>query len=388
MKTKRRIILVLTAVFMCFFCSTGVYAATVARVRSKSYSSLQSAVDAAKNGDTIWVTKAISAKTAVKVTGKKSITIDFCHNEYSFDQESFAFTVNATKLTVNNANIASKTGAFEVGKKSNLTIKNGNVTGYMKNAGMLLIKNGTFEGSGNANDTPAPAIRNSGTLKVYNGTFTGNKRDVIWNFSKARIYNGTFKASDSACIRNGVNADMQIDNGAFISNGDNSSYLIKNNGNFTISTGTFKGYIENRIHNTGKMSFRISGGVFRGLSGYKHVNNAAGKMVITGGTFTTTRANTVFNDINGVLTISDGRFAVKSEEDHFALYSAGTLTLTGGCFRVNGKARDSIGCVKGSKWRKSAGADGDVYVVAFPGGQGFPGFPGFPGSSEQLEFPG
>ena len=361
MKTKRRIILVLAAVFMCFFCSTGVYAATVARIRSKTYSSLQSAVNAAKDGDTIWVTKAISAKTAVKVNGKKSITINFGNNEYSFDKGSFAFAVNATKLTVNNANIASKTGSFNVGKKSNLTIKSGNVTGYIKNAG---------------------------TLKIYNGTFTGNKRDVILNNAKARIYNGTFKVSDSACIRNGANADMKIDNGAFISNGDNSSYLIKNNGNFTISTGTFKGYIENRIHNTGKMSFRISGGVFRGLSGYKHVNNAAGKMVITGGTFTTTRANTVFNDINGVLTISDGRFAVKSEEDHFALYSAGTLTLTGGCFRVNGKARDSIGCVKGSKWRKSAGADGDVYVVAFPSGQGFPGFPGFPGSSEQLEFPG
>ena len=378
----------LTAVFMCFFCSTGVYAATVARIRSKSYSSLQSAVDAAKNGDTIWVTKAISATKAVKVNGKKSITINFFNNEYSFDKGTFAFTVNATKLTVSNANIASKTGAFEVGKKSKLTINNGNVTGYIKSAGTLVIKNGTFEGNGNANDKPAPAIRNSGTLKVYNGTFAGNERDVIWNFAKARIYNGTFKAAGSACIRSGVNADMQIDNGAFISDAGASSYLIMNNGNFTISKGTFKGYIENRIKDTSKMSFRINGGTFRGLSGSKHVNNVAGKMVITGGSFTTTRANTVFNDINGVLTISGGQFAVKSDKDHFALYSAGTLTLTGGCFRVNGKARDSIGCVKGSKWRKTAGADGDVYVVSFPGGQGFPGFPGFPGSAEQSGFPG
>ena len=349
-KQIRKCILLLCFLLMCFSCGSNVFAATVARIGSRSYSSLQSAVNAAKNGQTIKVTRPISTKKMLTISGKKSITIDFGNNKYSMtNSDTYAFDVNVTKLTIKNAKINSARGAIFVEKKSKAVITNGSITGITYNEGTLEVKNGKFEGRGynQSGELEMPAFDNFGTITIYNATVKGSGRDALWNIGKAYIYNGTFSTTKSDCIYNDENGIMKISGGSFNHTiKDDYSYLIGNYGEMIISKGSFKGYIRNESNKR----MVINGGTFRGHQGWLVLRNVKGNVSITGGSFSTTRNNVLYNNAGATFTISGGGFTTKNENDFPALYSEGTISVTGGTFKLNGKLSKSICVTSNSYW--------------------------------------
>ena len=361
-KGIRKSVLIVCIMLICLACGSNVYAATVARIGSKSYSSLQSAVNAAKNGQTIKVTKAISAKKKVTVSGKKSITIDFCNKKYSMTQNDYGFDVTATKLTVKNIKYHSVTGAFLIGKNSTVVVNNGTVIGQTYNKGKYILKKGSFEGNGcevDEDSTNSPALKNLGYFEAHNPSFTGTGRDAIWNFGRAIIYGGTFSTKKSDCIYNASDGVMTINGGTFNHTiKDGYSYLMANYGDLVINKGTFKG----TMLNYSKKRFLINDGVFRSTPTYFVLRNIEGNTTITGGSFSTTSANTIYNNSGAKLTITGGRFETRSEEGYFALFSEGSITVTGGTFKMNDKTQNSIGVKNNSEWYVGSKVNGTVEV--------------------------
>ena len=80
---KKKLSLISLILLLTMLLSTPVLAATVCKIGSKGYSSLQKAVNAAKKGQTIVVTKAITANENVDIQNKK-ITIDFSNKKYTY----------------------------------------------------------------------------------------------------------------------------------------------------------------------------------------------------------------------------------------------------------------------------------------------------------------
>ena len=88
---------------------TPTFAATVCKIGSKGYSSLQAAVDAVKDGQTITVTKAIKTSEMVCIespdTSITNFTIDFKNKKYTYSGYDYAFFLGGTKRTITFKNI-------------------------------------------------------------------------------------------------------------------------------------------------------------------------------------------------------------------------------------------------------------------------------------------
>ena len=104
---KRLSIIVLALVLTMLLCMPAM-AATVCKIGSKGYSSLQKAVSAVKEGQTIKVTKAIKTTDLVMTINApgNSFTIDFAKKSYTYTGDDFAFGIAPGKsVTIKNMNI-------------------------------------------------------------------------------------------------------------------------------------------------------------------------------------------------------------------------------------------------------------------------------------------
>ena len=238
-------------------------AATVCKIGNKGYSSLQKAIDAVKDGQTIKVTKAIKSKTMVKSYNPTrenpqgpSFTIDFANKKYTYSGYDYAFRITQSKVTFKNINFVLQRGFILDGwpnTESSLTITGGKYSGGVIasiNVGSsLLIKGGTFKYKGTM-DTP---IVNRGTLTVNGGTFDacnvdnygtcnlkGGKWTLkhriahLWNYNggKMTISGGTYEGGGNT-IWNDAGGEVAIKGGTLTTGGK-----ISGAGNYTITGGT------------------------------------------------------------------------------------------------------------------------------------------------------
>ena len=235
---------------------------SVAQVGFKAFNTLQAAIDAAQDGETVTLlTDAIEDAT---IAAGKNITLD----------------LGGKTLTNTNAGKATLT----IAKDATATVKNGSIVG---GTGFYTIQN---NGTATLEDVTATAgnngssmIDNYGTLIVASGTYTGGLDTV----------------------KNEPNAKLTINGGTFtLTKGSSSGFtgVLFNYGELTINGGEFiqsdksAPYGQAQVVHTDKSgsaapSTVISGGTFKNLCTrstawtVRATNAAAGATKVSGGTF-------------------------------------------------------------------------------------------------------
>ena len=179
------------------------------------------------------------------------------------------------------------------------------------------------------------------TLDLNGKTLTNAGDHTITNNGNLTVTgNGTVDnvTHQRAAIKNNVGGTVTVENGTFTrsaeastsdtDHGNNSYYVIDNQGTMTINNGTFK-FSDT---NNGKYSSLIHNGWY---DGGKNTTRATATMVINGGDFTQAQGgkNTVKNDDYGDLTINGGSFT-QPVDNYFCIFSYNVAKITNG--NING----------------------------------------------------
>ena len=291
---KKKLSVIGIALFLAVLLSMPAMAASVCKIGSKGYPSLQAAVDAVKDGQTIKVTKAIKATSRVELPQRGlKYTIDFVKKKYMYTGDDYAFGISpGNSITVKNLNLKGSK-MFAVG--GNLTISSGKATceqlawtdGNTKSK--LTIKGGTYTHS---DALDLVYINNNGTLTIAKGTF---KKGSMANFGKMTISGGSFHGG-------GANA------------------IIANSGTLTISDGKFETGAETARCVNNNKTLTIKGGTFTAKDAVINVNEKT-TATITGGVFARSSAPSLL--VRGTCKVKGGTFG-------------GTIVAEGGKVSITG----------------------------------------------------
>ena len=236
---------------------------SVAQVGFKAFNTLQAAIDAAQDGET--VTLLADATEDATVAAGKNITLD----------------LGGKTLTNTNAGKATLT----IVKGATATVKNGNIVGgtsyyTIDNYGTATLEDITAT----AGNTDSSMIRNDGTLTIESGTYTGGLNVVkSEEDSTLTINGGKFELSHAASGYTGVilaYGSTTISGGEFVCNAPYKKYaspqvvvtgLVEGHPSFTkVTGGTFVNNSKNsRVEifwalgkATPSANFEVSGGTF------------------------------------------------------------------------------------------------------------------------------
>ena len=322
---KKKLAYVSLALFLTLVLSVPALAATVCKIGSKGYSSMQAAVNAVKNGQTIKVTKPITTTSTVTVPAKaKSFTIDFKNHQYSCNADVAAFNIgNKAKVTIKNANIIAQRTALVIaggsGKNASVTIKSGKIKArHIKVDGILVVNGGSVTNMGEPNNSgPFFVVSKTGSLTITDGDHSLG----IDNSGKTKITGGHFTNAYRYWITNGRDAggEVEISGGTFAG----SSYIRNlGKGKMTIKDGTFR--FDEPIRTEGTSSLAISGGTFYTKGAQVAYLGADTKTTVKGGTF---HGDLVFS---GKATISGAK-------------STGSIVCMGGNVTIKDIAIDQTG---------------------------------------------
>lgn len=248
-------------------------ASGVAYVAGKGFDTLQAAIDAAQDGETV----TLLADATEDVAINKSVTLDL-HGKTLTNTNAGKATISVQggTVTVENGNVVGGTGYYniEVTKDSNANLTLADVTATAGNTGSAMIDN-------------------YGTLTVTSGTYTGGLDTV----------------------KNEPNAKLTITGGAFtLTKGTSKGFtgVVFNYGDLTISGGEFIQSDKSAPYGQAQVVHTDKGG------------NAVPSTVISGGTFknlcTRSTAWTVreTNAANGATRVSGGAFNKSITEGYCA----------------------------------------------------------------------
>lgn len=244
----------------------------IAKVDGTNYASLQAAIDAAKDGETVTLLK--DATEDVAIAAGKNITLDLGGK------------------TLTNTNVGKAT--LTIAKGATATVKNGSIVGGKDFYTIQNNGTATLEGvTATAGNTGSSMLDNWGTLAIESGTYTGGLDTV----------------------KNEPNAKLTITGGTFtLTKGNSNGFtgVVFNYGELTISGGEF-------IQNDQNAPYGQAQVIHTDKSG-----NAVPSTVITGGTFknlsTKSTAWTVraTNAAAGATKVSGGAFNKKVLSSYFA----------------------------------------------------------------------
>ena len=248
-------------------------ASGVAYVAGKGFDTLQAAIDAAQDGQTVTLLTDATEDVAIN----KSVTLDL-HGKTLTNTNAGKATISVRggTVTVKNGNVVGGTGYYniEVTKDSNANLTLADVTATAGNTGSAMIDN-------------------YGTLTVTSGTYTGGLDTV----------------------KNEPNAKLTITGGAFtLTKGTSKGFtgVVFNYGDLTISGGEFIQSDKSAPYGQEQVVHTDKGG------------NAVPSTVISGGTFknlcTRSTAWTVreTNAANGATRVSGGAFNKSITEGYCA----------------------------------------------------------------------
>ena len=191
----------------------------VAKIGDKCYNSLQAAIDAAGEGDTITLTADISyvnvsstadTTTAINIPAGKKFTLDL--NGYTISGENDANKSFAFMTICRGADVTiDDTSANETGKityKSTRTEANENHEGYtIRNQGNLTLNGGKIE---NATELASNGTEKCVTVAVNNGTSSSGKA-ATFTMNGGEVVSETYFA-----IRSNVYANNTVDADAVV----------------------------------------------------------------------------------------------------------------------------------------------------------------------------
>ena len=258
--------------------------AGVAQVGTKVFASLQAAIDAAQDGET--VTLLTDATEDATIAAGKNITLD----------------LGGKTLTNTNAGKATLT----IAKGATATVKNGNIVGgtsyyTIDNYGAATLE----DVAATAGNTDSSMIRNDGTLTIESGSYSGGLNVVkSEEDSTLNINGGRFELSYA--VSNGYTGvifaygNTTITGGEFVCNATGpyrahpqcvATGMVEGHPSSTKITGgtftnTFTDTVQNIFHGVGKATsdnFEVTGGTFNKkvsdgyfADGYTCVKNADG----------------------------------------------------------------------------------------------------------------
>jgi uncharacterized repeat protein (TIGR02543 family)/LPXTG-motif cell wall-anchored protein len=190
----------------------------VASVGDEYYTSLQGAVDAAQDGDTVTLLK--NTQENVKVAAGKTLTIDLNEKELScLDEDSNTLLIN--------------------GNGGNVTVKNGSIVSSRQACVRSNVTNGTVllsgltltGGYGIVSQDGVTTIDDCECVGTYNALIVQGAADPD---SSVTVKSGSFKSNrggNSAYVSGG--GDLSVENGTF------DTHIDNNGGTVSISGGTF-----------------------------------------------------------------------------------------------------------------------------------------------------
>ena len=263
----------------------------VAQVANANYTSVQAAIDVAKDGDTVKLLA--NAAEDVTVAEGKNLTLDL---------NGFKLTnVKDHTITNNGTLIIADSSAAKAGTVDNVT----HARGALVNYGTATLKGGLFERSqekgvlepyGNGGNSWYTVL-NKGTMTIEDGTTVSNAGGYSSNLcnaddtnAKMVINGGTFSGGVNA-VKNGSKTTLEITGGTFT---NTSQFVIMNWSKATISGGSFAAegtapsVLFTSSYGQDKDDLRVSGGSFAGsetmIINYWDDNNR-GNAAVSGGTF-------------------------------------------------------------------------------------------------------
>ena len=325
--------------------------AKVFEVGSNQYQTLNEAITAASNNDTItMIGDYITDANIATITNTKNITLD----------------LNGHQIVVNNDKLVINNGALTIEDSTSVA----NSDGIKEGTGTIISNNGVI-------------VENNKELIIESGMFTSNSNYI----TKDYIINNRVVESGTGNIISKVTINNGVFNKPFVYQNDLTKFysIVKNDGLLTINNGHFSnfghmdqygdslavGYIMNTntlvindglfetsgdssaIMNSYKTT--INDGTFKSISGFstKLFNNESGSFDILGGSFETAGTGTggmvknkdqmtisgitssfrMIGSNSGTLTISNSTFnALDFVERIPVLDNTGHLTLTGGSY--------------------------------------------------------
>ena len=280
-----------------------------ASIGERKYDTLQAAVDAAKEEDTITLTADVTEN--ITIPENAELTID----------------LNGNKIT-----------------------NDGDHT--ITNNGTLIIDDYSDKGTGTIDNVThgKAAIWNNGTMTVYSGTITRSEEAGTVNGANGNSYyvilnHGTMTIGED----NGDNDNIKVEaDGGFSSLFENGWYdgnknTSKENSVLTIYGGTYTGGI-NTVKNDDYGELTIEDGLFTNVAQAAFMNwNIA---TVNGGTFKSDKYAVVNSGYGadsadkGQLTITDGNFESEKAAISSADYASnfGNVSITGGTFKTENNA--------------------------------------------------
>lgn len=280
-KVLRAMLLTLTIVLMY---SMNVSAASgQASIGSKNYATVQSALSAVQNGQTIRLNQDVTLKKTLFF--KKNVKYTFDMNKHKVTSKITEsnvgdFDVQAGNVTFTNGTTSA---AIFVHEKANVTVKDGTYS-QIDNWGKTTIKNGKI-----VNKVYSAICNYKGTLVINKVTARANYNCIYAEGGTVTVNGGNYKAANSQTTYPLVfsrKATVYLKGGKYTAT--NASAVYNENGKITISGGNYSGNSGTHwgmITNCKTMS--IKGGTFTN-SGYLYALFCAEKSstVVSGGKFT------------------------------------------------------------------------------------------------------
>ncbi len=294
------------ALVMALSVTTMAWADDVAKIDGTGYATLQEAVNAANNGQTIVLQSDVVLTASLNVAVNKTVTLDLNSYKITADMNGPHMICNAGNLTITDSS-ANKTGEIaKIGAETNF--------GYViENHGTMTldrckISSTSVKSSAIENGWYTASANTAGT----SCTMTIQNAEVVSVNAAGGLY--TVKNDDYG---------VMVINGGVFTNGVAGAGAVLNWNDLTINGGTFTGASAVRTLKSGSNDFetgksQIKNGTFNGgidtLDGYKTGITIA----VTGGTFST--------DVTEYL--AEGKILQKNGDTYTAVTNSGITSGT------------------------------------------------------------
>ena len=367
----------------------------VAAIGTTEYFSLQEAIDASLQGDTIKLLKNIAVVDELVCGESKKIKLDLCgykiltykniinNGEIEIIDTSENVTgtiisskevINNNKLVINSIKVKVSVAETPIINQGNLEINSGSITG--ETYGVKLQENGTLKMTGGEITGTNYGIYNetAGNIEILGGTVKASIGIYNNVEGKVTIENATIGTCGKYGIHNKAGGKIEINSGEVIAHGSYDRGIlnegdgtviindgtISSQGNYSSGSWSYDEYPGITIDNQGTGLVEINGGVIKQIGiGTSTINNKNGTIRVTGGTIekannkygieneesgtvqieggTLTSAGIgIYNEkTEGVITMTGG--TITSKEDGINNINAGSITITGGTITSENK---------------------------------------------------
>ena len=247
--------------------------AKVAKIGNAEYATLQEAVNAATNGQTIVLQDNVTLTASLIVAGDKTVTLDLNSYKITADMNGPHMICNAGNLTITDSS-ANKTGEIaKIGAETNF--------GYViENHGTMTLERCKISST---------SVKSSA---IENGWYTASENTAGTSCTMT-IQNAEVVSVNAAgglyTVKNDDYGVMVINGGVF-TNGVAGAGAVLNWNDLTINGGTFTGASAVRTLKSGSNDFetgksQIKNGTFNGIIDTLDNYNTGITIAVTGGTF-------------------------------------------------------------------------------------------------------